>query len=119
MNEYIVHNVGEVRKPIIEQYLKIKDYIKNILKECSDVECFEQDYFDVAYDFDFLVTLQNHDNIEHSIYEMIRRINDNPAVQAKVLSDQIEDVLLDEAEEFITIDIYCNLILQQNINQKQ
>ena len=110
MYQYIIHDEEGIMKPFIEKYIKCQKYIPNLIQEkCKDLINLEYDYEDVNYDYNLILTLKNHDNIEKSIYKLKRELESSLPITVHLLDEQIEDALLNEAEEEIIIDIYANL----------
>ena len=105
---YFINDCDGLNKPFIENYLRIKKNIEDILSKNVNINYFEQDLMDVAYDFDFLVEVVNDDNTCSNIINLIKEIESHIDIDIYLLNEQIEDSILDN-EEFITFDIYCNI----------
>ena len=113
METYIINEINGMRKPIIERYLKLQKTLDNLFDNCDAVINFEQDYEDVAYDFDYMITLKNNDDAKQNIFKLRDWINKHTVLYAKILEDQLEDALLDKDEEYIVIDLYCFIICRK------
>ena len=113
MDLYIIGMVEKWKKPIIERYNKLQDTMDKIISNSDNVLYYEQDFEDVTYDFDFMVTFKNNDHIYEDIYKLKKNIETKTVLYVKLLDEQIEDALLDEAEEEIVIDYYCNIICRR------
>ena len=105
---YLINDCDGLNKPFIENYLKIKKDIEDILNKDINVNYFEQDLMDVAYDYDILIEIVNDDNTCSNIINLIKEIESHINIDIYLLNEQIEDSILDN-EEFITFDIYCNI----------
>lgn len=105
---YLINDCDGLNKPFIENYLRIKKNIEDILSKNVNVNYFEQDLMDVAYDFDFLVEIVNNDDTCSNIINLIKEIESHIDINIYLINEQIEDSILDN-EEFITFDIYCNI----------
>lgn len=113
MDLHIIGMIEKWKKPIIERYNKLQDTMDEIISNSNNVLYYEQDFEDVAYDFDFMVTFENNDHIYEDIYKLKKTIETKTVLYVKLLDEQIEDALLDEAEEEIVIDYYCNIICRR------
>ena len=110
---HIINVVENWKKPIIERYNKLQKTMDDIIMNSDNVISYEQDFEDVAYDFDFLVTFENNDNIYEDIQKLKKTIETKTVLYVKLLDEQIEDAMLAEAEEEIVIDYYCNIICRR------
>ena len=106
---YIIHDVEEIRKPIIEYYLLCQHDIEYLIRENINVIDYEQDLEDVNYDYDFVIQFTNKDNILDEILKLKHQIENNVSVNVKLIDEQIEDIILSETEEELIIDFYINL----------
>lgn len=104
---------GWRKKPIIERYNKLQDTMGNLIMNSDGVLDYEQDMEDVAYDFDFMVIFENNDNVYENIQKLKKTIETKTVLYVHLMDEQIEDAMLDEAEEEICIDFYCNIICRR------
>lgn len=109
---YIIHDIEGIRKPIIEKYLSYQNDIIYLIREDINVIDWEQDLEDVNYDYDFIISFINKDNILNEILELKQKIEKSLPVNVKLLDEQIENVILNEAEKEVIIDFYINIKMQ-------
>ena len=107
---HIINTVEGFKKPIIERYNKIQNIMNKIIINSDNVISYEQDLEDVTYDFDFLVVFENNDNIFENIQQLKKTIKTETGLYVHLMYEQIEDAMLNEAEEEIVIDYYCNIV---------
>ena len=82
----------------------MKNEILNIFNNCSQVVDVEIDNEDISYDYDFIVTLKNDNNVYKAILKLtflIECLN----LSVHTLYEQIEDNI-NEKKEYISIDFY-------------
>ena len=80
--------------------------ILTIFNKCNQVIDVELDYDDTSYDYDFLVTLKNNQNVYKTIFQLsflIECLN----LSVHTLYEQISDNIK-ENEEYIIIDFYIS-----------
>ena len=109
MYDYIIYDVEGVKKPIIEHYIKCQNNIECIINKDTNVIDWEQELDDVNYDYDFIVSFINNDNIYNNIYNLKNKLEALLPITIHLLNEQIEDQMLNEAEEEVIIDFYINL----------
>ena len=110
---HIINVVDKWKKPIIERYNKIQESMNDIILNSDGVIDYEQDYEDIMYDFDFLVVFDNNDNVYENIQKLKKTIETKTVLYVKLLDEQINDAMLNEAEEKVVIDYYCNIICKR------
>ena len=107
---YIINTIEEFKRPIIERYNKIQNIMNKIIINSDGVIGYEQDLEDVTYDFDFLVVFENNDYIYENIQKLKKTIKTETGLYVHLMYEQIEGAMLNEAEEEIVIDYYCNIV---------
>lgn len=88
----------------IPQAEEIQAKIEATFNDNENINYFELDEDDIAYDYDYLVSFKNEQSI-HETYEQIKK--EIPEIKVKILPDQIEDLVKDNEE--LVVDFYFDI----------